>query len=54
LPFASERQRRFLWLVRPDIAEAWEHGKHVGKRKKPRSKALKKPRRRKNAKSTAR
>jgi hypothetical protein len=28
-PFRSEKQRRWLWSNRPDIAEAWSHGKHV-------------------------
>jgi hypothetical protein len=27
MPFASEAQRRFLWLKHPKIAHAWAHGK---------------------------
>jgi hypothetical protein len=27
VPFASEKQRRFLHAVHPEIAEAWEHGR---------------------------
>lgn len=27
MPFASEAQRRLLWSKRPDIAEAWSHGR---------------------------
>jgi hypothetical protein len=25
MPFASEKQRRFLWANRPDIAQRWAH-----------------------------
>lgn len=27
MPFKSEKQRRFLWMAHPKIAEAWAHGK---------------------------
>jgi len=27
MPFQSEKQRRYLWLKRPDIARAWAHGR---------------------------
>jgi hypothetical protein len=27
MPFASERQRRFMHMAHPEIAHAWEHGR---------------------------
>jgi hypothetical protein len=27
MPFKSEKQRRYLWMHHPEIAEAWAHGK---------------------------
>ncbi|MFW9927759.1 MAG: hypothetical protein ACFFD1_00020 [Candidatus Thorarchaeota archaeon] len=41
MPFRSEKQRRYLWLKHPDIAQRWtkEYGsKPVGKKKKKRTK----------------
>ena len=32
MPFKSEKQRRWLWLKRPDVAKKWEDEK---KEKKP-------------------
>jgi len=29
MPFRSERQRRYMWVHHPRIAEAWAHGKHT-------------------------
>ena len=36
MPFKSEAQRRYLWLKKPKIAEAWAHGKSsvTGKKEK--------------------
>jgi hypothetical protein len=36
MPFASEKQRRFMHMAHPDIAHAWEHGKSsvTGKKEK--------------------
>ena len=40
MPFQSEKQRRYLWKNRPDIAEAWAHGKSsvTGKKESKRKK----------------
>ena len=27
MPFASEKQRRFMHMAHPEIAKAWEHGR---------------------------
>ena len=27
MPFASEKQRRFMHMFHPEIAHAWEHGR---------------------------
>jgi hypothetical protein len=34
MPFVSEKQRRYLWMHEPNIAEAWSHGHHVSKKKR--------------------
>ena len=39
MPFRSEKQRRYLWMHHPEIAERWSHkygSKPVGKKKKKR------------------
>ena len=35
MPFKSEKQRKFMWLKHPEIAEKWAHGEHSkhGKKK---------------------
>lgn len=36
MPFKSEKQRRYLWMKRPDIAKKWSHkygSKPRGRRK---------------------
>jgi hypothetical protein len=40
VPFKSEKQRRWLWANRPDLARKWtnEYGSGVSKRKKKRKK----------------
>ena len=34
MPFKSEKQRRYLWMAHPDIAEKWAHGQEAGKGKR--------------------
>lgn len=31
MPFQSEKQRRYMWMAHPDIAEKWAHGQHSTK-----------------------
>jgi len=43
MPFQSEAQRRYLWMTRPDIAQAWSKGRSsvTGKKEgKPKNKGL--------------
>jgi hypothetical protein len=34
MPFVSEKQRRFMHMAHPDIADRWEHGEHSTKGRK--------------------
>lgn len=31
MPFKSEKQRRYMWMAHPEIAEKWAHGEHSTK-----------------------
>lgn len=50
MPFKSENQRRYLWANRPDIAEAWAHGKSsvTGKKESPSQQGKRKSKRHKS------
>jgi len=34
MPFKSEKQRRWLWANRPDLARKWAHEDDSGKKKR--------------------
>lgn len=41
MPFKSEKQRRFMWMKHPDIAEKWAHEKARKSRKSRKEKSKK-------------